>query len=463
MKTSLLQVVARSLRRSAFIVIVGCVLMGLALGRFIIISPIAGLLLLSSGVVLTLTVLVRKTDYLLGAWFVLTTLVWAIMARWLPQYYSSVGRAIFWGLLACTMAAWAIDHTLSRTRFRSLDNVPLKAIAVIFFLWAMISIGASEEVFLGVKKISHIFIAFIAGYMFYDYFAQDVTNIRKVMRIVAVLAIFVSLTAVTIGFHSVISGVPVYKRLTLWFWNPNSLGTYLFLCLPMVTATAFDLSSKAVLRVLLVGLLLLALFFSFHRTSWLSCSVALLFLILKSRLRVPVWFALVVGLFVSALLYPLVGGDVFDYVTEQRYTGRTDIWKAAWHAASDKPLLGSGPGTSVSRISEYIEIPWLRGQDTHNAYLKNAVEMGLPSLILVPVFFCTFFYYSNKIERGLKSHYLKQVTLGAVATLLGVTIYSFFENGFVLTAFDASEFTVIWPYILVFLPFAAKNLDEKAE
>ena len=112
-------------------------------------------------------------------------------------------------------------------------------------------------------------------------------------------------------------------------------------------------------------------------------------------------------------------------------------------------------------ISKYIDTPWLAGQDTHSAYLKNAVEMGFPSVVIMLTFYGMFFFYSNRIEKNLKSDYLKSVTRGATATLLGLLVYSIFENGFFLTPFSAAEFTVIMPYILIAMPFAAKRLEER--
>jgi hypothetical protein len=89
--------------------------------------------------------------------------------------------------------------------------------------------------------------------------------------------------------------------------------------------------------------------------------------------------------------------------------------------------------------------------------------MGFPSVAIMLAFYVMFLYYSNRIERNLNSPYLKLTTRGATATFLGLLVHGIFENGFFLTAFTAAEFTVIFPYILMVLPFACKKLEEKAE
>lgn len=447
------------------LVVLGGVSIGLVVAGFVIISPMAGLTLLISGTVLTFTVLLRKPNYLLFAWVIITPFFWLLAARWFPQYFHYIGRTMFWGGLACVMIAWAIDNILNKRQLVCLENVPLplKVTIMIFLLWGMISILRSQEAFLGIRKLSHIVIGFVATYILYDVFSRDENNIRRLLRVISLLVIVISFAALFKAVEGLIHGVPIYKQISLVFRNPNSLGTFLSICLPIIIVTGFGTSGKLGMKICLATIILLALFFSFHRTSWLSSSVALIFLILKSRVKVPVWFTVVVGLFVSALLSPLVAGEVYDYVTGERYTGRNEIWKASLKAAWDEPVLGSGPGTSVSRISRYVDTPWLKHQDTHSAYLKNAVEMGFPSVLVLMCFYVFFFYYAGRIEKKLKSRYLKQVTRGAMATVLGGIIYSFFENGFVMTAFDASSFVVIWPYAVMALPFAAKKLEEAAE
>jgi len=93
--------------------------------------------------------------------------------------------------------------------------------------------------------------------------------------------------------------------------------------------------------------------------------------------------------------------------------------------------------------------------------LQNAVEIGFPSVALLLVFFVCFFFACLKIEKRLQTPYLVGVTRGAAATLLGVMVHGVFENGFLLTAFSAAEFTVILPYIFIAIPFSAQKLEEE--
>lgn len=460
---NLLTVIRAISKRRVSASILGSVLIGLILARFMTLSPLLAIMLLSCGIVLAVTVLLRKTDYLIFSWFILTSLIWLIL-RLLPvHYFPFVGRGIFWGLLICVIAAWAIDNIVSGRQFVPFNNAPLKGIVLIFLLWCTMTLSTSIDVFTSIKKLSHIIIALVASYMFYDFFSRDQNNIKRLVRILFLLAIVVSFIVVVVAAHSLISGVEIYKQIALWFVNPNSLGIFLFMSIPILITAGFHFVSNRGLRLFFAVTMLLALFFSFARASWLGTSVSIIFLLWKSRMKIPVSMAIITALVLGALLFPVVGGDVYDFITEEQYTGRREIWQAAWKTACHYPLLGTGPGNSVDVMSQYIDTPWLKGQEAHNAYLKNAAEMGFVSVVIVLAFYIIFLYSSEKIEKNLKSDYLKSVARGTTATLLGIAIFCIFENGPILIAFDASEFTVLLPYILISLPFAAKRLEEKAE
>jgi O-antigen ligase len=456
-----LMMVRRSPRRGGAVIIVGSILVGLVIARFMMISPIAAVFALSSGIVFAVTVLLRKTDYLIFAWFVLTSFVFLIMGRLAPQYYEFVGRGVFWGLLACVVVAWAMDNILSGRQFVLLDNVPLKVGILIFVLWCIATLFTSIDVLNSIKKLSHIIIALVVFYMFYDFFSRDQDNIRKVLGVLLFVVTSISVIAIGVAADSLISGVTVYKKISLWFVNPNVLGHVLYPCIPILITAGLYFLSNRFLKILLVFILLFALFLSFHRTSWLAALVSIFFLLCKGRMKIPIWTMVVVSLFLAALLFPVVGLDTYDYVTGERYTGRIEIWQAAWKTASDYPPFGTGPGNVRKVLPQYIDTPWLQSQDTHSLYLKNASEMGFMAVVIWLVVYFTFLFSSERIEKNLKSNYLRLVTRGVTATFLGVFVHGIFENGYFLTSFVGAEFHVMIPYMLMALPFACKKLEER--
>jgi O-antigen ligase len=160
---------------------------------------------------------------------------------------------------------------------------------------------------------------------------------------------------------------------------------------------------------------------------------------------------------------PLWREPLYDFLAGPRYTGRQALWRAAWNVACDYPLLGTGLGNCQEFMNQYIDTTWLQNQNTHNLYLRNAADMGFLAAILTLVFNVMFFYYSWSIEKNLKSNYLRLAVRGTMATYLVMFVHNMFQNGTFLTYFTAGEAHIMFPYILLALPFAAKKLDQRGE
>ena len=256
-----LPLVRKAIKQRGVVVILGSILIGLLLARFTMVSPFAAIIFLSTGIVVVITVFLRKTEYLIYTWFVLTSLLWLIIVQLVPlSYHAYIGRGIFWGGLICIIVAWAIDNILRGRQFMPFDYVLLKAVILIFLLWCITTLFTSIDVFNSVKKLSHIVIAFIASYMFYDFFSQGEDNIKKTLKIVSLVVVFVSLITVGLAIRGLISGVPIYKEIQLWFLNPNVLGSFIFICSPLLITSGFDFRVMRRLKVFFVGLMLLALY-----------------------------------------------------------------------------------------------------------------------------------------------------------------------------------------------------------
>jgi O-antigen ligase len=465
-------VIREIFKRIGLASILGIVLIGLLLARFINVTPFAAIIVLSSGITLVFVVLLRKTDYLIFGWFFLTTFFYFIIYSLFPgvlpslYYYQLLGTTIFWGLLFCVIAAWAIDNAISGRKFMPLADIslPLVATIVVFLLWSALTLVSSVDVFVSVKKWAHIVIALGASYMFYDFFARDENNIRKMLKVVSLLVIFVSFVVLYAAMSRLILGTTIYKTISMWFWNPNIVGHFLFTFTPILITSGFYFKPVKRLRFVFLAVVLLSLFFSFGRTSWLAALVSIAFLLWKSGRQKSALAAGFVGVLVLAgMTVPLWREPLYDFITGPRYTGRQELWRAAWNVACDYPVLGTGLGNCQEFMNQYIDVPWLRNQNTHNAYLRNAADMGFLSAVLLLAFYFVFFWSSTRIEKTLKSDFLKLAVRGTIATYLGMFVHDMFGNGSILTCFVAAESHVLFPYILMALPFAAKKLEERGE
>lgn len=455
------------LRRRGLASILGGVSIGLFLGWLTTVSAPAAVVMLSSGIVFVLVILLRKTDYLIFSWFVVTSAIYFIMYRFFPpSFYRWLGTAVFWGLLVCIIAAWATDNVLCRRKFTPIVDIPLPLIAtiVVFLLWLVLTLVSSVDVFVSVKKSAHIVIALGISYMFYDFLSRDENNIRKMLKVISVVVIFVSCLVITAAVRGLISGTTIYKTISVWFWNPNLVGHFLFTFVPILITLGFYFEPVKRLRFVFLAVVLLALFFSFSRTSWIAALVSIAFLFWKSgRYKFALAAGIVAMLILAGMTVPVWREPFYDFIAGPRYTGRQELWRAAWKVACDYPVLGTGLGNCDRFLNQYIEIRWLWNQNTHSSYLRNAADMGFFSAVLLLAFYVIFLYSSWRIEKNLHSNYLRLAVWGTMATYLGMFAHDMFGNGSILTAFDAAECHVLFPYILMAFPFAAKKLDQSAK
>jgi O-antigen ligase len=244
--------------------------------------------------------------------------------------------------------------------------------------------------------------------------------------------------------------------------NPNNIGDFLFIFTPILITSGFYFRPVKGLRFVFLAVVLLALFFTFARTSWLAALVSISFLLWKSgRYKCALAASFVALLVLAGMTVPLWREPLYDFVAGPRYTGRQELWRAAWNVACDYPVLGTGPGNCQKFMNPYIDVQWLQNQNTHNTYLRNAAEMGFLGAVLLLTFYAIFFYYSWSIEKNLKSNYLRLAVRGTIATYLGMFVHDMFQNGSMLTCFSAAEAHIMFPYILLAFPFAAKKLDQR--
>ena len=441
------------------------VLAGLVLARFIMISLPAVILFVGGGTVLVMTVLLQRTDILLYAWFVLTSFIILIVIRFFPQYYGFLGTALFWGMLSCILAAWAMDNIIHGRRFLAFDNIPLISVVILFLLWGSISVFISTNVGVSIRRFSHIVLGLAATYMFYDFFSRDQQNIAKLLKLILIITVFISASTIVTALYSLSAGKPIYKQLGLWLMGANSLGGLLCFCIPLVLTAGLFLLDNKVMKVVLAITLLTALFLTFSRTAWVATIVALAFLLQASGVKRPLLLSVaVLGLVAIAWWFPFGGEDFFHYVTGERYTGRKTIWTAAWNMAMDYPFFGVGPGNAFGLMERYLPATFfqvLGPQDTHSVFLRNASEMGFATSILRLLVIGLIIYNATKIESKLKSPFLRLVCRGTTATFLAVWVRGLGENGSFLTPFSASEFHLLIPYMALALPFAAQNLEAR--
>jgi O-antigen ligase len=167
-------------------------------------------------------------------------------------------------------------------------------------------------------------------------------------------------------------------RATGTFANPNVLGGYLLLLLPLGALASVYLARVRGMWAPLAlgcGFGFLALVFTFSRAAILMSLVAIAVGILVSDLRYRRWLLLVVAV-AAAAIGVLAGGCGSDATASY---GRAEEWQATLDVIRDNPLWGVGLG----RLGAVLQAqdPQSSARHAHNLFLTWWAEAGTGALI----------------------------------------------------------------------------------
>jgi O-antigen ligase len=167
-------------------------------------------------------------------------------------------------------------------------------------------------------------------------------------------------------------------RATGTFANPNVLGGYLLLLLPIgALAGAYVVRVRGLWAVVALGggLGFLSLVFTFSRAAVLMSLVAVAVGVLVSDVRHRRWLILVVVL-AAVAIGVLAGGCGSDSTAGY---GRTEEWKQTFEVIKDEPLYGVGLGRLGFVLHQ--ENPLSTARHAHNLFLTWWAEAGTGALI----------------------------------------------------------------------------------
>ena len=295
-------------------------------------------------------------------------------------------------ITAAVLAGWMIDGGPLARHF-DWGSLPLRVLGLLTFVLALAAV-ASPFPLLALREFANLILLFgllIAATGFF------VERPRARGRVAALLA----LLSVGCGALAVLEAVGVlpgefprfgtpYNRAALGFGQPNGLGLFLALTMPLVAWRAGGAESGAqrwLWRVAL-GTTALGLLATFSRGSWAAVIAGAAALVLAREWRAALRIA---GLaLVSVLFLDVISGGMVqdtmartigDWVVEQR----ASLTLAGILMFLDHPLLGVGPGGFEMELDQYgILVPSLFDfQPTpHNAYVQMAAEAGAGGLLL---------------------------------------------------------------------------------
>lgn len=224
------------------------------------------------------------------------------------------------------------------------------------------------------------------------------------------------------------------------FENPNMLGQYLILLLPLFAAAVMQKQN----RVYGAGYLLLCLagagclIYTWARGAWLGFMLsAVIFLLIWSRHAMSF---LAAGALLSPFALPFLPSSIVDRFTsignlaDTSTNYRAYIWRGSVKVARDYGLFGIGIGENAfSKIYPYYAFNGIeKAPHAHNLFLQLLISLGLFGFLLFIVLLFVFLQSGFTLAKRGQDHSTRMIGCGALcgviaALVQGLTDYTWYN------------------------------------
>ena len=298
------------------------------------------------------------------------------------------------------------------------------------------------------KSITFILLIFFSLIILPE-FTKEYKKKLEILKILRNIMLFLIMLNIVI---LIISPPWAYKTLIVRFQgvfsNPNTLGMFLFVSLPVFVY--FFLSSNKKLEKIINFIFILLIFmlatFTFSRAALLGMLIFMMVILfyLKKRLFkiiFPTSIVLLIILFSSPTLMELLR------LSEDPFTYRDRIWQIGLENFSESKIIGKGYGTTQQIMSnkfilqKYDVSEYHLGKHFHNIYVEILCETGLIGLLLFVVF---LILTSCKLIKKIKTSQNgeKIFTISIYSLFIGVIVHGFSES-MLLSSGNASNL-IVW-------------------
>jgi O-Antigen ligase len=226
---------------------------------------------------------------------------------------------------------------------------------------------------------------------------------------------------------------------------PNALAGAILLLLPPIVAVLWGLRERftAGARGLLMGLVAVGalgcLFWSGSKGGWLLALLIGLVVVLKLKFRRAIKVGLIVGVLVIGLAGFFARHLGYFHKGATSAVARFDYWRAAVQITKEHPVFGTGPGTF---FIPYLKIKRPESEPsrmTHNDYLEQASDSGIPGLLLFAGFVVGGLIWIARKKAFLSNWQNFAIWLG----VLGWALQSLMEFALYIPALSWSAFAFL--------------------
>lgn len=218
--------------------------------------------------------------------------------------------------------------------------------------------------------------------------------------------------------------------------NPNVLGEYLLLILPIATVFAINIKSPIITKTIYIGIFLLSavcLVFTQSRGCWLGfiLSTAIFVTFRNGKLWCILPFLALALPFVlpDTIMNRLMSiGDMSDSSTSYRVF----IWYGTTAMLKDFWIGGIGMGEAAfASVYPFYSYNAIVAPHSHNLFLQLTVEAGIGALIIfISSMVCFFKNCANICAKNGKTTYNYMLSLALVSGVAGFLLQSMFDYTF---------------------------------
>ena len=269
-----------------------------------------------------------------------------------------------------------------------------------FSIYAVVRYFYSDVEYLARVEMLHVLVyAILFLAILNNLHRQEATQIVTFTLLFLGMALSFYATYQFLTGHNRVWGMPTpyTHRAGATYFNPNHLGGFLEMILPLALAYTLTGRVKPVTRIVL-GYVALALISGIGATiskgSWISSSLALIVffgvLVFQRRYRLPAMALLVLlaggcfYFFPKSIFFQLRLKQMFNEKGGVNDEMRYSVWRPAVRMWQDSPWWGVGPGHFSTRFRAYRpEGVQMNPEYTHNDYLNTLADWGAVGMALI--------------------------------------------------------------------------------
>lgn len=342
------------------------------------------------------------------------------------------------GLILLTFVSFLLRFVFDEKM--TFKRTPLDVPILIFGCVLVVSALTSFAVVSSVKAVL-VYIAFIMAYYLLTNSVKTKQRLYSLITLILVVGLFVALYGIYQHIFGFAGGTvwtdtdmfsDIETRVVSTFENPNVLGEYLLLLIPIGLAVIWGAKNgfNKLIHLCIVGALSLCMIYTYSRGNWIGLIIAV-FMFFMFYDRRFVWLG-VIALLLSPMFLPenvinrfMSVGDMGDTSTSYRVY----IWMGTLNMLKDYWLCGIGIGTDAFyRVYPLYAYSGVMAPHSHNLFLQIITENGILGL---GVFMSIIIVYYKMCISGIvraKDKLLKALITGLAAGMLGYLVQGMFDN-----------------------------------